>query len=149
MHICRIFLLSPQPVGQPAQKRLSVAKFVTRFSLSILVWTERLGEWREIQGRMLEKEMLHLKGDVKASINRTPFRGSIIEGDYPYMRWTTVDMDMSYTRVLHIKVAYRVPHKWRHAFYRSTFSLAVPNFAVRVSGVFAYVVASGDESWDY
>jgi hypothetical protein len=27
------------------------------------------------------------------------------------------DMDMSYTRVLHIKVAYRVPHKWRHAFY--------------------------------
>jgi hypothetical protein len=29
----------------------------------------------------------------------------------------TIDMDMSYTRVLHIKVAYRVPHKWRHAFY--------------------------------
>jgi hypothetical protein len=28
-----------------------------------------------------------------------------------------VDMDMCYTRVLHIKVAYRVPHKWRHAFY--------------------------------
>jgi hypothetical protein len=28
-----------------------------------------------------------------------------------------VDMDMSYTRVLHIKVAYRVPHKSRHAFY--------------------------------
>jgi hypothetical protein len=28
-----------------------------------------------------------------------------------------VDMDMSYTRVLHIKVAYRVHHKWRHAFY--------------------------------
>jgi hypothetical protein len=28
-----------------------------------------------------------------------------------------IDMDMSYTRVLHIKVAYRVPHKWRHAFY--------------------------------
>jgi hypothetical protein len=27
------------------------------------------------------------------------------------------DMYMSYTRVLHIKVAYRVPHKWRHAFY--------------------------------
>jgi hypothetical protein len=27
-----------------------------------------------------------------------------------------VDMDISYTRVLHIKVAYRVPHKWRHAF---------------------------------
>jgi hypothetical protein len=27
------------------------------------------------------------------------------------------DMDMSYTRVLHIKVAYRVPHEWRHAFY--------------------------------
>jgi hypothetical protein len=27
------------------------------------------------------------------------------------------DMDMSYTRVLHIKVAYRVPHKWRNAFY--------------------------------
>jgi hypothetical protein len=27
------------------------------------------------------------------------------------------DMDMSYTRVLHIKVAYGVPHKWRHAFY--------------------------------
>jgi hypothetical protein len=27
------------------------------------------------------------------------------------------DMDMSYTRVLHIKVAYRVPHKWRHNFY--------------------------------
>jgi hypothetical protein len=27
------------------------------------------------------------------------------------------DMDMSYTRVLHIKVAYRVPHKWRHSFY--------------------------------
>jgi hypothetical protein len=24
------------------------------------------------------------------------------------------DMDMSYTRVLHIKVAYRVPHKLRH-----------------------------------
>jgi hypothetical protein len=24
---------------------------------------------------------------------------------------TFVDMDMSYTRVLHIKVAYRVPHK--------------------------------------
>jgi hypothetical protein len=29
----------------------------------------------------------------------------------------SIDMDMSYTRVLHIKVAYRVPHKWRHAFY--------------------------------
>jgi hypothetical protein len=28
-----------------------------------------------------------------------------------------VDMDISYTRVLHIKVAYHVPHKWRHAFY--------------------------------
>jgi hypothetical protein len=27
------------------------------------------------------------------------------------------DMDMSYARVLHIKVAYRVPHKGRHAFY--------------------------------
>jgi hypothetical protein len=27
------------------------------------------------------------------------------------------DMDMSYTRVLHMKVAYRIPHKWRHAFY--------------------------------
>jgi hypothetical protein len=62
---------------------------------------------------------------------------------------TRIDMDMSYTRVLHIKVAYRVPHKWRHAFYRPTCSLAVPNFAVRVSGVFAYVVASGDKSWNY
>jgi hypothetical protein len=29
-------------------------------------------------------------------------------------------MDISYTRVLHIKVAYRVPHKWRHAFYGHT-----------------------------
>jgi hypothetical protein len=28
-----------------------------------------------------------------------------------------IDMDMSYTRVLHMKVAYRVPHKRRHAFY--------------------------------
>jgi Na+-translocating ferredoxin:NAD+ oxidoreductase RnfA subunit len=28
-----------------------------------------------------------------------------------------IDMDMSYTRVLHIKVAYRVPHKLRHALY--------------------------------
>jgi hypothetical protein len=58
-------------------------------------------------------------------------------------------MDMSYTRVLHIKVAYRVPHKWSHAFYRPTFLLAVPNFVVRVSGVFAYVVTSGDKSWNY
>jgi len=39
-----------------------------------------------MQGYMLEKEMLHLEGDVKGSINRTPFRGSLIEGDYPYMR---------------------------------------------------------------
>jgi hypothetical protein len=30
---------------------------------------------------------------------------------------TSFDMDMSYTKVLHIEVAYRVPHKWRHAFY--------------------------------
>jgi hypothetical protein len=60
-----------------------------------------------------------------------------------------IDMDMSYTKVSHIKVAYRVPHKWLHAFYRPTFSLAVPKFAVWVSGVFAYVVASGDESWNY
>jgi hypothetical protein len=29
----------------------------------------------------------------------------------------TVDMDMSYTRVLHIKVAHRASHKWRHTFY--------------------------------
>jgi hypothetical protein len=66
-------------------------------------------------------------------------------------RWNfcLFDMDMSYTRVLHLKVAYRVSHKLRHAFYRPTYSLAVPNFAVRVSGVFAYVVASGDESWNY
>jgi hypothetical protein len=28
-----------------------------------------------------------------------------------------IDTDMSYTRVLHIKVAYRIPHKWCHAFY--------------------------------
>jgi hypothetical protein len=28
-----------------------------------------------------------------------------------------IDMDMSYTRVLHITVAYRASHKWRHAFY--------------------------------
>jgi hypothetical protein len=28
-----------------------------------------------------------------------------------------IDMNMSYTWVLHIKVAYRVPHKWRHAVY--------------------------------
>jgi hypothetical protein len=59
-----------------------------------------------------------------------------------YVELEAFDMDMSYTRVLHTKVAYRVLHKWRHAFYRPTFSLAVPNFAVRVSGVFAYVVAS-------
>jgi hypothetical protein len=32
-------------------------------------------------------------------------------------RIRSFDMDMSYTRVLHIKVAYHVPHKWRHAFY--------------------------------
>jgi hypothetical protein len=34
-----------------------------------------------------------------------------------YTEIPPVDMDMSYTKVLHIKVAYRVPHKWRHAFY--------------------------------
>jgi hypothetical protein len=58
-------------------------------------------------------------------------------------------MDKYFTKLLHIKIAYRVPHKWRHAFYRPTFSLAVPNFAVRISGVFAYIVASGDERWNY
>jgi hypothetical protein len=63
-------------------------------------------------------------------------------------RWL-IDMDMSYTRVSRIKVAYRVPHKWRHNFYRPTFSIAVPNFTVRVSSVFAYVVAFGDKSWNY
>jgi hypothetical protein len=66
---------------------------------------------------------------------------------YNFLR--SIDMYMSYTRVLHTKVACRVPHKWRHAFYRPTFSLAVPNFAARVSGVSAYVVASGDENWNY
>jgi hypothetical protein len=42
----------------------------------------------------------------------------------PYVQWQDeaainkfIEMDMSYTRVLHIQVAYRVPHKWRHAFY--------------------------------
>ena len=35
---------------------------------------------------MLEKEVLHLERDVKRSIKRTPVCGSIIEGDYPYMR---------------------------------------------------------------
>ena len=36
-----------------------------------------------MQVYMLEKEVLHVEGDVKGSIKRTPFRGSIIEGDYP------------------------------------------------------------------
>jgi len=41
---------------------------------------------REMQVYMLEKEVLHLEGDVKWSINRTPFRRSIIERDFPHMR---------------------------------------------------------------
>jgi hypothetical protein len=34
-------------------------------------------------------------------------------------RWLSlcIDMDMSYTRVLLFKVAYRLPHKWLHALY--------------------------------
>jgi hypothetical protein len=35
----------------------------------------------------------------------------------PYRGVVYIDMDMSYTKVLDLKVAYRVPHKWRHAFY--------------------------------
>jgi hypothetical protein len=36
-----------------------------------------------------------------------------------------IDMDKSYTRVLHIKVAYRISHKWRHAFYFTQQQLCV------------------------
>jgi hypothetical protein len=34
-------------------------------------------------------------------------------------------------------------------YYWSTFSLAVPDFAARISGVVDYVEAPGDESWNY
>jgi hypothetical protein len=39
---------------------------------------------------------------------------------FPRSWYAFIDMDMSYTRVLHIKVAYRIHHKWRHAFLRLT-----------------------------
>jgi hypothetical protein len=34
-------------------------------------------------------------------------------------------------------------------YYLSTFSLAVTKFAARISGVFAYVEAPGDDCWNY
>lgn len=70
--LCLPFNSHPVPFTlSTSPKRLSLAKLVKWVSLPILVWRERLGEWREMEVCMLQKEVLYLEGDVKGSINRT------------------------------------------------------------------------------
>jgi hypothetical protein len=71
---------------------------------------------KEIQ-KMQSKHFSNGHSDIRTVHSGSIFIKWISWGPESSSSIFTVDMDMSYTRVLHIKVAYRVHHKWRHALY--------------------------------
>jgi hypothetical protein len=66
--------------------------------------------WKLVQTRLITCREVTVFGVTNRVLVLVQFRdcGSLVF--FPDM-YSFFDMDMSYTRVLHIKVAYRVPHK--------------------------------------
>jgi hypothetical protein len=69
--------------------------------------------------RAWNKSSLPSRAKVKkeCNCNSIPSRRGQVKASLLSSNLIYFDMDMSYTKVLHIKFAYRILHKWRHVFY--------------------------------